>query len=149
MARSFSLALNDLFKIDGSLADLDAAVDEKYILPLLSHVNLLNSPSRRKKAVSSQTSELEALEARLRATEERLKAVASSPNRSGRSSPRPRPPLGDTFSSPKQSQTSPLADEARPHNAARPETKGGNGVQDTLTAHMPGEFPPTPSPREG
>jgi hypothetical protein len=29
MARSFSLALNDLFKIDGSLADLDAAVDQK------------------------------------------------------------------------------------------------------------------------
>lgn len=30
MARSFSLALNDLFKIDNSLADLDAAVSEKY-----------------------------------------------------------------------------------------------------------------------
>ena len=35
MARSFSLALNDLFKIDNSLADLDAAVSEKYdSLPL-------------------------------------------------------------------------------------------------------------------
>ena len=35
MARSFSLALNDLFKIDNSLADLDAAVYEKYVpLPL-------------------------------------------------------------------------------------------------------------------
>jgi len=31
MARSFSLALNDLFKIDNSLADLDAAVSEKYV----------------------------------------------------------------------------------------------------------------------
>jgi hypothetical protein len=30
MAKSFSLALNDLFKIDNSLADLDAAVSEKY-----------------------------------------------------------------------------------------------------------------------
>jgi hypothetical protein len=29
MARSFSLALNDLFKIDNSVADLDAAVFEK------------------------------------------------------------------------------------------------------------------------
>ena len=29
MARSFSAALNDVFKIDNSLADLDAAVDQK------------------------------------------------------------------------------------------------------------------------
>tara|TARA_R110002060_G_scaffold30563_1_gene41035 strand:- start:1860 stop:1982 length:123 start_codon:yes stop_codon:yes gene_type:complete len=29
MAKSFSLALNDLFKIDNSIADLDAAVSEK------------------------------------------------------------------------------------------------------------------------
>ncbi|KIN01703.1 hypothetical protein OIDMADRAFT_196162, partial [Oidiodendron maius Zn] len=77
MARSFSLALDDLFKIDNSIADLDAAVSEK------------------KMKVTSQTSELEALEARLKATEERLKAAASgetSPtnHRSGRSSPRSR-----------------------------------------------------------
>lgn len=31
MAISFELALNDLFKIDSSIADLDAAVDQKYI----------------------------------------------------------------------------------------------------------------------
>lgn len=29
MARSFSAALNDVFKIENSLADLDAAVDQK------------------------------------------------------------------------------------------------------------------------
>jgi hypothetical protein len=29
MARSFSASLNELFKIDNSLADLDAAVDQK------------------------------------------------------------------------------------------------------------------------
>jgi hypothetical protein len=29
MALSFSAALNDVFKIDNSLADLDAAVDQK------------------------------------------------------------------------------------------------------------------------
>ncbi|CAL3973401.1 unnamed protein product [Diplocarpon coronariae] len=78
MAQSFSLALNDLFKIDNSLADLDAAVSEK------------------KKAVSTQTSELEALEARLKETEERLKAAASgSPPRKSpdRFSSRPQ----DTF----------------------------------------------------
>merc|ERR1712098_684273 len=79
MAKSFSLALNDLFKIDNCIADLDAAVSEK------------------KKAVSTQTSELEALEARLKATEERLKmaATGSPPGKSsGRSSPRQRVPLG-------------------------------------------------------
>jgi hypothetical protein len=30
MARSFSAALNDVFKIDNSLADMDAAVEQKY-----------------------------------------------------------------------------------------------------------------------
>ncbi|CCU82500.1 unnamed protein product [Blumeria hordei] len=61
IAQNFSIALNELFKIDNSLSDLDAAVCEK------------------KKALSSQTSELEALEARLKATEERLKAAGVHP----------------------------------------------------------------------
>jgi hypothetical protein len=38
MARSFSLALNDLFKIDNSLADLDAAVSEKCVPHLQPHL---------------------------------------------------------------------------------------------------------------
>ncbi|KAK0100575.1 hypothetical protein ONS95_007033 [Cadophora gregata] len=114
MARSFSLALNDLFKIDNSIADLDAAVSEK------------------KKAVSTQTSELEALEARLKATEERLKLAANgSPGKaSGRSSPRPRVPLGDTF---KEHPTSPLSAEFRNKDGSR---------------YTPGELPPTPGPSE-
>ncbi|KAG4435959.1 hypothetical protein IFR05_008540 [Cadophora sp. M221] len=115
MAKSFSLALNDLFKIDNSIADLDAAVSEK------------------KKAVSTQTSELEALEARLKATEERLKLAATgSPQgkSSGRSSPRQRVPLGDTF---KEHPTSPLSAEFRP--------KDGR--------YAPGDLPPTPGPSEG
>ena len=49
MARSFSLALNDLFKIDGSLADLDAAVDQKYVaMRLLSPPKSLLTPSAEK-----------------------------------------------------------------------------------------------------
>jgi cytidylate kinase len=32
MARNFSVDLDNLFKIDNSLADLDAAVDQKYAL---------------------------------------------------------------------------------------------------------------------
>jgi len=130
MARSFSLALNDLFKIDNSLADLDAAVSEK------------------KKVVSSQTSELEALEARLRATEERLKAAASDKSPSGRSSPKPRTPLGDTFASSTKltNVTSPLASEfnrpgSRPVTANRPKTGEGRP--------MPGQLPPTPGASEG
>ncbi|KAH7357291.1 hypothetical protein BKA65DRAFT_393352 [Rhexocercosporidium sp. MPI-PUGE-AT-0058] len=116
MAKSFSLALNDLFKIDNSITDLDAAVSEK------------------KKAVSTQTSELEALEARLKATEERLKLAAatggSQGKPSGRSSPRQRVPLGDTF---KENPTSPLSAEFRPKNGS----------------YAPGDLPPTPGPSEG
>ncbi|KUJ13626.1 uncharacterized protein LY89DRAFT_737595 [Mollisia scopiformis] len=135
MARSFSLALNDLFKIDNSVADLDAAVYEK------------------KKAVSTQTSELEALEARLKATEERLKkASAGSPpgkSSTGRSSPRSRVPLGDTFKEEEQA-TSPLASEfriSRP-NTGRPQTKE-EWKPDTYSAPMPGALPPTPGASEG
>ncbi|KAI9049756.1 hypothetical protein LZ554_005907 [Drepanopeziza brunnea f. sp. 'monogermtubi'] len=91
MAQSFSLALNDLFKIDNSLADLDAAVSEK------------------KKAVSTQTSELEALEARIKATEERLRQAATA---GPQLSPRQRAPLADTFAQ-KGYPTSPLSAEFR------------------------------------
>lgn len=128
MAKSFSLALNDLFKIDNSLADLDAAVYEK------------------KQAVSTQTSELEALEARLKATEERLKKAAASPpgkSSTGRSSPRSRAPLsGETFQEGEQ-PTSPLASEFR---HSRPNT--GRQTKEEWTAPMPGALPPTPGASE-
>jgi len=131
MARSFSLALNDLFKIDNSLADLDAAVYEK------------------KKAVSTQTSELEALEARLKATEERLKKASggSPPGKSstGRSSPRSRVPLGDTFKEEEQA-SSPLSSEFR-KSAGRSETKEG-WKPNKYSASMPGALPPTPGASE-
>jgi len=154
MARSFSLALNDLFKIDNSLADLDAAVSEK------------------KQQLSSQTSELEALEARLKATEERLKAAATSrtsPNGkpSGRSSPRPRPSLGDTFTNPqsptkREQATSPLSSEFN-RAASRPATgrpttgksegrpQSGWQQRQNMTGEappMPGALPPTPGASE-
>ncbi|TVY26824.1 hypothetical protein LHYA1_G004817 [Lachnellula hyalina] len=146
MARSFSLALNDLFKIDNSLADLDAAVYE----------NLT-----RKKAVSTQTTELEALEARLKATEERLKARGASPlpNEkvpSGRSSPRQRAPLAaDTFTDTKpedRAPTSPLSSQppatgSRPQTANRPKT--GNRGDSGALPPMPGALPPTPGASEG
>jgi uncharacterized coiled-coil protein SlyX len=133
MARNFSLALNDLFKIDNCVADLDAVVSEK------------------KKVVSNQTSELEALEARLRATEERLKKASGGsppPKPSGRSSPHPRTPLADTFAaSPTKAATptSPLHTEHK--NASRPQTKDGR-KQDTYAAPLPGALPPTPGASE-
>ncbi|RFU23546.1 hypothetical protein B7463_g12792, partial [Scytalidium lignicola] len=129
MARSFSLALNDLFKIDNSIADLDAAVFEK------------------KKAVSTQTSELEALEARLRETEERLKAkqaAATDPARrhSGMGSPRTRAALGDAFNKRQDGEgdnrqpTSPLtASYEKNKTPSRPPTGGA--------------MPPTPGASEG
>lgn len=135
MARSFSLALNDVFKIDNSLADLDAAVEQK------------------KKAVSTQTSELEALEARLRATEERLKAreAVSTSGRSsgGANSPRQRAPLGDTFThtrpeNAETSPTSPLATEFRNKAPSRPTT--AKRQEPSFTA--PGALPPTPGASE-
>ena len=110
--------------------------------------------SRRKKAVSTQTSELEALEARLKATEERLKAAASSKSPSpGRSSPKPRTPLGDTFTqSPTKANnpTSPLSTEfekpgSRPATANRPKTGDGR----PSAPPMPGQLPPTPGASEG
>jgi len=147
MARSFSLALNDLFKIDNSLADLDAAVSEK------------------KQKVSSQTSELEALEARLKATEERLKAASSthtspSPNgrgSNGRSSPHARSPISsDTFSpqSPtkRETATSPLSAEfQRPATGAgrsRPNTGAGRPNTAKREEGWQQPLPPTPGASE-
>lgn len=177
MARSFSAALNDLFKIDNSLADLDAAVSEKYCKPLaparpLSSSHLLALPcrrpdleltssflSRRKRAVSTQTSELEALEARLRATEERLQqtralgSAQSTGNGNGPASPRrARAPLRtNTFENQgpneqqrqQQNPTSPLNSEFRPKTPTRP---GTSKRQDGPP--MPAA-PPTPGSSEG
>lgn len=146
MARSFSLALNDLFKIDNSIADLDAAVFEK------------------KKAVSSQTSELEALEARLKATEERLRKAGlspstpttssfangrSSPNSNGGISPRSRPGIGEDTFLPTRAEhrpKSPLSTEFK--NVSRLQTKDGKAVEGYGAQNMPGALPPTPGASE-
>ncbi|KAK6581954.1 hypothetical protein PZA11_005651 [Diplocarpon coronariae] len=132
MAQSFSLALNDLFKIDNSLADLDAAVSEKYTAPRpLSLPAEHPLTARRKKAVSTQTSELEALEARLKETEERLKAAASG------SPPRKSP---DRFSS--RPQDTFKGDAPSLLTTGLPAAKDGRGC-------AAGELPPTPGPSEG
>ena len=95
MARNFSASLNSAFAID----------DSTTITPELN--NLAQSVSEKKAAVDSQTSELQALEARIREMDQRLeqkRSRASSPagiggvigGGGGGSEPR-RSPLGDTF----------------------------------------------------
>ncbi|KUI67469.1 hypothetical protein VM1G_03116 [Cytospora mali] len=61
IARSFSLELQDIFRIEDSVAELDAKLDE------------------RKQNVQSQASELEALEQRIKEMEERLKRNGKNP----------------------------------------------------------------------
>jgi hypothetical protein len=109
----------------------------------------------RKKALSSQTSELEALEARLKATEERLKQRQSMIGTSGRGSqsPRQRKPISDTFAAPPEgevhrSPTSPLATELRPKTPTRPPT-GKRSEPSYAVPPMPGALPPTPGASEG
>jgi hypothetical protein len=106
--------------------------------------------------VSSQTSELEALEARLKATEERLKqkqAMTGMPNR-GAQSPRQRIPLGDTFTAPAQGAeqkniTSPLSEEFNQlKTPTRPPTSRKQEPPSTVPP-MPGDLPPTPGASEG
>ncbi|KAL2256666.1 hypothetical protein VTK26DRAFT_1327 [Humicola hyalothermophila] len=62
IARMFSEELMDIFRIENSVADLDEQVD------------------KRKQQINSQTSELEALEARIREMEERLRLQTGSGN---------------------------------------------------------------------
>lgn len=78
IARNFMSELDDLFKLDGDLDSLDKNVHQK------------------KQAVSSHNQELEALEAKLRETEERLKqAKTNSPPR--RKDSQRRTPIEGTF----------------------------------------------------
>lgn len=77
IAQNFMSELDDLFKIDGGLDLLDKNVHQK------------------KQAVTDHTQQLEALEARLKETEERLKEVQTSPPR--RKDSQRRTPRQDTF----------------------------------------------------
>lgn len=170
MAKSFSLALDDLFKMDGSLADLDAAVHEKYSRPALPCLCRRNErPSddlHRKQVVNTRNTELEALEARLRATEERLKLAANKPMRgnSGRTSPHPRAPLGDTFAPPSAPPPppptkfapdvpdSPARSAHGQEHASGPQSPTLRRPQDpnyTSSGGRAGAMPPTPGTSEG
>jgi Tfp pilus assembly protein PilX len=84
--------LDSLFKLDGDLDSLEKNVSQKCAPPLCSpRARVPANLPRRKQAVSTQTQELEALEARLRAAEDRLKQASSNspprPNHTQRRSP--------------------------------------------------------------
>ncbi|KFY01913.1 hypothetical protein O988_02457 [Pseudogymnoascus sp. VKM F-3808] len=133
MARHFSVTLDDLFKMDNSIADLDAAVDQK------------------KRLVSTHTSELKALEEALRATEERLKATAAGNDRAP--SPRSRKAINDnTFDKPQdESALNATTLAERPKTASRPGTArkpAPSPTQNKNLPPMPGARPPTPGASE-
>ncbi|KAF2865392.1 hypothetical protein BDV95DRAFT_612776 [Massariosphaeria phaeospora] len=116
VARNFMSELDDLFRLDGGLDTLDKNVHQK------------------KQAVSTHAQELEALEARLRETEERLNKAKTSPPR--RSDSRRRTPIQSTFPEEDKSgvgRGSPLAANRKPRVDALP------------TRDMPGALPETPA----
>jgi len=88
IARNFSVDLDNLFKIDGDLDTLDRTVHQK------------------KQAVSTHTQELQALEAKLRETEERLKQANTSQPAFSRKNSQRRTPIHGTFTEAEKARTS-------------------------------------------
>ncbi|KAK3386610.1 hypothetical protein B0H63DRAFT_138653 [Podospora didyma] len=132
IARSFSAELMDIFRIENSVADLDKHVNEK------------------KQQINTQTSELEALEARIREMEQRLKTQGpvNGNNQNGRAgSPRTqRPAVGNAFDNPNAPPVPPAKDGAQQHKygGGRPQQTTRQGQQ-----AVPGALPPTPVGSEG
>ncbi|KAI0013242.1 hypothetical protein F4779DRAFT_613771 [Xylariaceae sp. FL0662B] len=121
IARSFSQELMDIFRIENSLADLDEKID------------------KRKQQVTTGQTELEALEARIKEMEERLKKQHPGP--SGDTSPRTqRQNLGNTFG-----QASSAAEKELPQRPSRP----GTAKQVQRVPTHGGAMPPTPTASEG
>ncbi|KAH8678140.1 hypothetical protein BX600DRAFT_507108 [Xylariales sp. PMI_506] len=122
IARSFSAELMDIFRIENSVADLDQQVD------------------KRKQEVTSQASELEALERRIREMEDRLRRSQQVP---AATSPRQRVPVGGAFGD-NQQQAQQLP--AHPEQKSRPGTAKAPAHQGPVHG---GAMPPTPTASEG
>ncbi|KAF1962793.1 hypothetical protein CC80DRAFT_97700 [Byssothecium circinans] len=116
VARNFMNELDDLFRLDGApdLLDLDKNVHQK------------------KQAVTTHSQELEALEAKLRETEERLKQAKTSPPR--RKDSQRRTPVQAAFSA---------QDKARLESAGSPMAR--RQKENMAAQNMPGALPNTPS----
>ncbi|QSZ31739.1 hypothetical protein DSL72_001307 [Monilinia vaccinii-corymbosi] len=140
MARSFALALDDLFKLDSGGARLDAIVLEK------------------KQEISTKTSELEELEAKIKATEERLKAKQAAANSGSPPSEESNPPQHRSTTDPISPLESKFDDDVSSSGAGMDEEnlssrpaapKQAQSYTTALESHIPGALPPTPGASEG
>ncbi|KAF3071029.1 hypothetical protein GL218_00383 [Daldinia childiae] len=123
IARSFSQELMDIFRIENSLADLDEQID------------------KRKQQVNSGQTELEALEARIKEMEERLKKQ-NPPGVPGSVSPRSqRQAISDAFGKAASTEK----DLAQQQQRSRP----GTAKQVQQAPAHGGAMPPTPTASEG
>ncbi|KAI1800926.1 hypothetical protein F4811DRAFT_556339 [Daldinia bambusicola] len=118
IARSFSQELMDIFRIESSLTDLDEQIN------------------KRKQQVTSGQTELEALEARIKEMEERLKQQ----NPAAVSSMAPRQTAGDAFG-----KTASTEKELAQQQRSRP----GTAKQVQQAPAHGGAMPPTPTASEG
>lgn len=150
----------DIFRIENSIADLDEQVDRRYgplLFPLFhgetefscyATVNqraLIRSfPPTRKQQVTSGQSELEALEARIKEMEERLKRQ-NPPGAAGSMSPRAqRQAISDAFG-PAAAAATTSADKDQQQQRSRP----GTAKQVQQAPAHGGAMPPTPTASEG
>ncbi|KAK1977386.1 hypothetical protein LZ30DRAFT_601349 [Colletotrichum cereale] len=115
IARSFSQELADIFRLDNPVTDLDEKIDQ------------------RKQFVQSQTSELEAIERRLREMEELLKRNGANKQTS------------TGLSAAAEADTPALSKEAQEKARSRPGTARQNQPHAPSSANMP----PTPTASEG
>ncbi|KAK3396732.1 hypothetical protein B0T20DRAFT_357075 [Sordaria brevicollis] len=131
VARNFSQELMDIFRIDKDITDLDDQVDKRSVSANAnanaSTASTANAAididlDTRKQEVDKKTSELEALEARLREMEERLKSQY---------------PAAAQAQQPSQLQT-PQQSKSRPGSARQSQQAPGSGA-----------MPPTPIGSEG
>ncbi|KAK4102474.1 hypothetical protein N658DRAFT_515171 [Parathielavia hyrcaniae] len=121
IAQQFSQELMDIFRIDNSVNDLDEKVKQ------------------RKQQLDSHASELEALQARIREMEMRLKGGQPSTDKDGPSTGAPPPPEKDYPAD----QTRTRDQQQHKYAGSRP----GTAKQGQPT--VPGALPPTPAGSEG
>jgi hypothetical protein len=132
IARSFSAELMDIFRIENSVADLDEKVD------------------KRKQQINSQTSELEALEARIREMEQRLKTAPNQIDKPSGSPRTQRPPVANAFDDPNAPPPPPAKDDEHSTGYGQHKYNGRRpGTARESQQAVPGALPPTPVGSEG
>ncbi|KAI1275733.1 hypothetical protein F5Y07DRAFT_400045 [Xylaria sp. FL0933] len=139
IARSFSAELMDIFRIENSVADLDEQIDKRRRIESKTDSSL---PPGRKQQVNSGQTELQALEARIKEMEARLKT--SKVGTSGGSPRAQRQPLANTLSSAAQSTEKEL-----PQRPLQTTSRPGTAKQAQHAPMHGGAMPPTPTASEG